>query len=81
VHRGGTDNDGRVVGDFLPLLGGAGQGWGSDEQTDQERRPEQGLEHHAEERSQRGCVLDSPTVKRLEHVPKKKESVPTGSLG
>jgi hypothetical protein len=81
VHRGGADNDRRVVGDFPPLLGGAGQGWGSDEQTDQQRRPEQGLVRCAEERSQRGYVLDSPTVKRLEHVSKKNESVHTGSLG
>jgi hypothetical protein len=80
VHRDGTDNDGRVVGDFLLLLGGAGRGLGSDEQTVEERRPEQGLVQCTEECSQRGYVLDPPTVKRLEYVSKKNESILTGAL-
>ena len=71
MHRDGVDNAWRVVGDFLLQLGGAGRGWGSDDQTDEERPPEQGLVQRAEERSQRGHVLGSPTVKRLEHVSKK----------
>ena len=34
---------------------------------------------HSGERCQRGFVHDSPTVKRLEHVSKKNESIPTGA--
>ena len=42
-------------------------------------RSEQGLVHRAEERNQRGYVLDPPTVKCLEHVFKENESMPTGT--
>ena len=81
MHRGGADNDQRVVGDFLLLLGGAGRGSGPDEQTarDEQRRPEQGLVQRGDER-RRDYVLDPP-MKRLEHVSKKNESIPTGALG
>ena len=44
-------------------------------------RSEQGLVHRTEERSQRGYVLDPPTVKRLEHVFMENESIPTGTSG
>ncbi len=48
---------------------------------DEERRPEQGLVQRPEGCSQWGYVLDSTTVKCLEHVTQKNESIPTGALG
>jgi hypothetical protein len=73
VHRGGANNDWRFVEGFQLFLGG---GQGSGEQTDWENRLEQDPVHYTEERSQRGL----PAVKRLRHVSRKHESVPTGAL-
>jgi hypothetical protein len=58
MHRGGRNNDQRVVGDFLLLLGQVGRGEGSGQQTAGERELEQSLVQLAEEHSQRGYVLD-----------------------
>ncbi len=58
MHGGGRNNDWRVVGDFLLLLGQVGGREGSGEQTAGERGPEQGLVQLAEEHRQRGYVLD-----------------------
>ena len=80
MHRVGANNDSRVVGNFLLLLG---RGDGPGGQTDEERWHwlEQGLVYFAGERSRRGHVPDPPAAKHLGHVSKNHKSVPTGALG